>query len=303
MLSRNGLRIFALSAISALISYLYFETPWDPAVKAGPFRIKESAIQYQMAVNRIAIPQSTSREFAINQLTEALLYERIMEKHGFPILAAYIPAERIRIEAKTQRPELLRQIQSLKGFNQSYFEQIFVRGTLVRRLIFNQFYFSNAELHKETRTKAQEFLERFRTTEEKEIRTAAHTEGHEFFFYELSPGMGVQFTHVPAYKNSDNDSSSPQTKFQAQTQPTTESEETEARTDELKRWFSAHAALEGQTAALIDEGEQWAILFRKQHRLSDLTANGLRVVVQKRPFQEWIKTETEAALNEDYLQK
>lgn len=259
----------------------------NSAVEIGyRYKITEEEVQYQMAVNLITIPEPTDRALALKQLREMHSYQVIMERYGWPIRSQDLLSERQRIQRDTRAPEMLKKVIELPGFRPELFTEIFVRSTLLRRLIFSDFYFSKKELHRKTQNLTQKFAEEIQKKSTAEIKKIAWQQKGSVFTYSVSDKKGIQFVHMkpPSEINPDAiDPKPPLAKLFLRSDPLQ---------NKILGWFlKLNEAPKFGNARIVDEGERFAVYVADTFDFKNRTSTGLMISFSKENFQTWINEE------------
>lgn len=256
----------------------------DPLVREKPFPIYQSEVDYLMAVHKLTIPQKTDREFAIQQLEEIKIYEKIMNQYGWEITASDLEKEKNRIAQNTRLPGLLKQVQDIPEHGKDYYTQIFIKETLIKRSIFDDFYFSIPELHKNTKELALKFMEQNRTKDIKTIFRLAWDNNYEVFEFKISPRVGVEVQHRP-------NPNSTAKQFSDNNLPE-KGEIKKGNTElEVQDWYRVHSSSLDKKTYLFEEREKWNIYFIKKNNRKNKEASGFYISISKQPFNEWIQKE------------
>jgi hypothetical protein len=282
--------LLVLGLVAGWFGYRKFSKPSHEVVATvGPYQITDEAVLYQMQINYFVIPQKTDRAFALNQLKEMYTDQLIMERYGWHIRPEDLAAERERIEKNTHARRQLQRIQEIPGFDPLLYNEIFVRRTLIQRTIFNDFYFSNVELHEPTRRQALEFASRMKGQSLAKIKAQALGENLRVFNLQIDSTNGFKIQHLlkPQGSPSSSGASDP-----SPPEMTNDQKKTVAH-----QWLQSHLTFQKiHDAYLFDEHEQWALLFPEEWKPQLQIVRGVFVVIPKEPFQNWIQKEKQKAL-------
>ena len=173
-------------------------------------------------------------------------------------------------------------VRAIKGFDPEYYLNIFVRGTLVQRLIYNDFYFSIEQLHLDSLQKAGQFAEKVQTQDQAKIKQLAEENNLAVFDIQVGPKTGINYQHLNTI------APAPQLE-----NPKPKKDKIEGNfSDQAKHWFEQTKVIKkiGNTL-LLNEGEEWTLFFPKVWDPKNLKALGTAVRIPKTPFRIWIAKE------------
>lgn len=256
--------------------------------RIGPYEIRESQIQYQMELNKLMIPQKTDRAFAESQVKETFAYQTILQKYGWVVGPKELRDEAVRIETNTRARRLLEKIQGLPDFGRHLYDDIFVRGTLVHRVIFNDFYFSHPELHQGTRQQALRIASDLKGLSKSVLLEKSKMKNLTAFELRLSEKDGYSGEPVvPSAATAPAKRPHPGLVDPERPKPSKAE-----RKDVSELWWKTHQQFEGVDGALLfDEGERWGLFFPEEWKPEKKLARGVLVIIPKKPFQIWIQGE------------
>jgi hypothetical protein len=255
-----------------------------PQYKVGIERFSEDKIQYQMAVNKIMIPQATDREFAISQLKQMYAYEQIMRKYRKLIGHQDLNDEMKRILNGSRDPATLNKILQIKGFDPSYTKEIFAKSVLVNRIIFNDFFYATDEIHKETFGQAEMLALELGAKSSDEIKRAILKKGLNGFEVDVTPSHGLKTTQFspPEVKHEKNGPADPAPLAEA----------VEHRVAAAKKWLELRQNTPKKGNAYIFNAiQRWEVFYPNKWHPADNNVSGLLVVIPKKTFNEWITEE------------
>ena len=238
-----------------------------------------------MELNKLTIPEPQTHAFALQQLEKIFTYNFIMQKYGWNIGPNELIQENDRILKNTRSPALLEKVRAIPGFDPQYYLDIFVRGTLVQRLIYNEFYFSIEKLHQDTLQKAEQFAEKVKSRDQNSIKQLAEENNLAVFAVSINTTSPIKFDHLNTIAPAPNLENPMPKKI-----PFTGNYKEQAQL-----WFqNIKVAKKVGGTLLLNEGEVWALFFPKVWDPKNLKAEGTVVRVPKTPFNVWIAKEMES---------